>query len=267
MIWDRELDGAGPKLGVISEVSFWAWIVGVTIALILVENLVLIRLVTVFQIRFPGGLIAGLGLPNVLLARYLVGVVMRRRGLTRRDGKPATIITRTPLIPAGEPEATVVEVTLDLRLYFGVAIVCGLGAVFFGLMVLVSHGDWLAIGLTVFCVLAMIQAGVIVPWVNPRTTVDATGIWGYPRDLAIRRRFIPWSAIATVEVETIHNLNGKARLIRPILYDSAGRRIIRLDTIGLRLAEQEKLVHAIQVRLPRGTGGNLVKLHSEDGPG
>ncbi len=259
MIWDREFDGVGPKPRLASERLYRAldWIVFG--GLLLLELRAVYPLAIWLQSPAVLGFVGGLSMANWMLAQYLVGVWLSRQGLTRPPD-PRSRQTRTPLLPDGEPDAAIVEVAPPASLWLFCAAICGgITLILAGILTISRQSgtgdwftswEWLGVLATVGMGLLTVFYSVVVPHLNAHTTVDATGIWGYPRDLAIRRRFIPWSAIATCELETDHILKGKPISVRPILLDAAGHRLIRLDLGGVSLADRDRLIRAIQVRLP-----------------
>jgi hypothetical protein len=69
--------------------------------------------------------------------------------------------------------------------------------------------------------------------------------------MCFRRRFVPWSDVATCEIETYYDTFGSPAIIRPILKDSAGRELMSMDLLQTELQDQQRLVKYIQARLPK----------------
>lgn len=264
MIRDDELDGVGPaKSGparVVSGQDYLALRVVVSCGLVFVFGLACVGIARSFGVPFPAGLIGGSGYGATLASGPLVDAWLRRRGLAR-PAKAAATWTRAPLLPDAEGDAEVVEVGIaPATLWAG--ILAGLVLIlFFGGMLLLSRSvgrndriDWFFVAFMVLGALGMAWMMFVGCWLKPTIRVDAEGVWGYPRDLAIRRRFVPWSAIKSAEVETYIGLAGKRAAVRPILYDRHGDRLIRLDVTGIARADQERLVGAIRARLHRPAG-------------
>ena len=66
---------------------------------------------------------------------------------------------------------------------------------------------------------AFFGLGAINIWWDrkPQAWADRHGITGYPSGLHLYRRFVPWSDVATCEIETFSNTYGEPVLVRPIL--------------------------------------------------
>ena len=263
MTRDREIDGE-PKPRAVPEssdrVAYWATFGGLFVG----GFLVMIFICRWLRSPFPSWAAFVPGLVCQLATRPLLNRLLRWRGRTPPARQVATW-AREPLVPAGEPEAEVVEAGVD-RNSLLIGIGAGLfGACFFGGLLLASRsvippaqGDGLDRVMVAFMacfVLAALWLLIVGWWIRPTVRVDAAGVWGYPRDLAVRRRFIPWSAIAACDLETWHNPDGKPIGTRPILLGPAGERLIRLDMTGLARADRDRLIRAIAARLPRAVRG------------
>jgi hypothetical protein len=69
--------------------------------------------------------------------------------------------------------------------------------------------------------------------------------------MSFRRKFVPWSDMATCEIETHYDTFGSPAIIRPILKDSAGRELISLNLLSTEPQDQQRLVKYIQAKLPK----------------
>ena len=86
---------------------------------------------------------------------------------------------------------------------------------------------------------------------TPQVRADASGILGYPLGMSFRRKFVPWSDVATCEIETYYNTFGSLAIIRPILKDSSGRELLSLNLLYTQPQDQQRLVKYIQAKLPK----------------
>jgi hypothetical protein len=87
-------------------------------------------------------------------------------------------------------------------------------------------------------------------WGRPQARADASGITGYPVGFHVRRRFVPWSEVATCEIETHYNTFGEPVIVRPILRSHAGEILMTMD-LCTTIEEQGRLVKYIKAKLPR----------------
>jgi hypothetical protein len=88
-------------------------------------------------------------------------------------------------------------------------------------------------------------------WGKPQAWANASGITGYPVGFQYRRRFVPWSEVATCEIETFYDTFGKPVIIRPILKGSDGEPLIVLNLLYTKMEDQERLVKYIKAKLPK----------------
>ena len=91
-------------------------------------------------------------------------------------------------------------------------------------------------------------------WGKPQAWADATGITGYPLGLHLRRKFVPWSEVATCEIETYFDTFGNPILNRPILKGRDGEALITLNLQFTKVEDQARLMKYLKARLPKPTG-------------
>ncbi len=207
----------------------------------------------VFRHPFNGGMIGGLFLLNLVLARATADRIFRRMGMSR-SGKTLEVRGRTVALPEGEvADDEVVEVHCPRSFVRGFLVLCVvicLAMSFILVFIRPSLGDavivWLLIG-------TFGAFGLCVWWdgKTPQVRADASGILGYPFGMHSRRKFVPWSEVATCEIETYYNTFGSIAIIRPILKDSAGRELIGLNLLYTQPDDQQRLVKYIQAKLPK----------------
>lgn len=80
---------------------------------------------------------------------------------------------------------------------------------------------------------------------------DASGITGHGAGFDPRRKFVPWSKVATCEVETYHDSFGAPAFIRPIFKGSNGETLLVLDLSLTNIKDQQRLVNYIKAKLPK----------------
>ncbi len=91
----------------------------------------------------------------------------------------------------------------------------------------------------------------------------AVGFWfsGETREEIVNSdgiRGIPWSYFKICEIVTFRTRSGKPMLIQPIFKDSSGNVLLSLDLLDARIAEQERLVEYLEMRLPKSPIETLV---------
>jgi hypothetical protein len=78
-----------------------------------------------------------------------------------------------------------------------------------------------------------------------------SGVTGYPVGFHARRRSVPWSALATCEIETYFDTFGKPIIIRPVLKGCDGEALLTLNLLYTKMEDQERLVKYIKAKLPK----------------
>jgi hypothetical protein len=97
------------------------------------------------------------------------------------------------------------------------------------------------------------SGALFIRWGKARPSVraDARGIHGYPLGLHFRRRFVPWSVVATCEIRTVYDTYGTPTAILPILKDGQGRVLMVPNLVHTRFEDQERLARYIRAKLPK----------------
>ena len=88
-------------------------------------------------------------------------------------------------------------------------------------------------------------------WGKPQAWADGSGITGYPVGFHFRRRFVPWSDVATCEIETYYDTFGKPVIVKPILKGWNGEPLLALNLLYTKWEDQERLVKFIKAKLPK----------------
>jgi hypothetical protein len=78
-----------------------------------------------------------------------------------------------------------------------------------------------------------------------------SGVTGYPVGFHARRRSVPWSALATCEIETYFDTFGKPIIIRPVLTGCDDEALLTLNLLYTKMEDQERLVKDIKAKLPK----------------
>jgi hypothetical protein len=86
---------------------------------------------------------------------------------------------------------------------------------------------------------------------NPKAWADCGGITAFPGINAFRRRFVPWSKVASCEIETFFDRSGKPVVLRPVLKDAHGAVLSSPDLTYTRIDDQKRLVGYIKAKLPK----------------
>ncbi|WP_406694431.1 hypothetical protein V5E97_25485 [Singulisphaera sp. Ch08] len=201
--------------------------------------------------------VSGLGYANAILSTRVVDALLIRMGRSR-SGKTVEVRGRTIAhaegIAGGED---VLEVYGSRSLYHGLIAMC-LGICVMTLAVLflflphdrMSGSDW-GYSLGLIALFGAIAIGLWCEKRKGRVCADGEGILACPTGFCFRRRFVPWSEIATCEIETRYDTFGRPVIIRPVLKDQGGRALLTPDLQTVRFEDQERLVRYIRARLPK----------------
>jgi hypothetical protein len=76
---------------------------------------------------------------------------------------------------------------------------------------------------------------------------------GFPRS----HISLSWSQIKTCEIVTYYTRTGKPILTLPVFKDASGMELLSLDLIGVKMADQERLVKYLKTRLPKSPADSL----------
>src|SRR5262245_58878822 len=88
-------------------------------------------------------------------------------------------------------------------------------------------------------------------WGRPQAWADSSGVTGYPVGLHVRRRFVPWSDLATCEIEPCHDTFPKPMIVRPVLKGWHGEVLMTLNLLHTKPEDQGRLVKYIEAKLPK----------------
>lgn len=210
-----------------------------------------------FGIHVPPGWTGGLGILHLFLARLAADAILKAMGLSR-SGKTVEARGRTVALAEGEvDDDEVVEVRCPAPFLTQLGVMClAICLLLVGLFVVIPP-DLMRGGVGWFYVLIGFFALEAVFcfyqrwWGAPQARADASGIRGASVGFHLRTRFVPWSDVATCEIETYHNTFGKPIIIRPILKGWDGTVLLALDLRYTQLDDQERLVKYIRAKLPK----------------
>ena len=207
-------------------------------------------------LAMPGGGVAGLVVANLVLARVVVDGILKWFGLSR-SGKTVEVRARTVASPEGEVEdGETVEVRCPRSFIVGLGVMF-LAACLVILLILAAvphdrmEGVGWAYGLLVFFGIMAIHCFYELRWGKPQAWADSSGIWALPVGFHLRARFVPWSEVATCEIETYHDTFGKPVIARPILKRADGKPLLTPNLLYTRFEDQERLIKYIRAKLPK----------------
>jgi hypothetical protein len=249
-------DGTATEPTAISRAAFRC-LVFVTFFLLTVTEAVAAKAVGwAFGFRVEGGWIGGLAFLNLILARVAVDCILKRFGLSR-SGKTLEVRARTVAFAEGEvDDDEVVDVRCPPSFLTGLSVACLMCCLLIALiLVAVPHDRMEGVGWA-YALIAFfgLMAGYCLyagRWGEPQAWADASGVTGYPVGFNARRRSVPWSAVATCEIETYYDTFGKPVLVRPTLKGRDGEALLTLNLMYTKMEDQERLVKYIKARLPK----------------
>lgn len=210
-----------------------------------------------FGIHVPEGWIGGLGVLHLFLARLAADAILKTMGLSR-SGRTVEARGRTVALAEGDvDDDDVIEVRCPAPFLTQLGVMCLVCCLLLvGLFVVIPHDlmrgtvGWFYV-LIGFFALETVYCFYQRWWGAPQARADASGVRGAPVGFHLRTRFVPWSDVATCEIETYHNTFGKPIIIRPILKGWDGAALLALDLRYTKLEDQERLVKYIRARLPK----------------
>lgn len=82
-------------------------------------------------------------------------------------------------------------------------------------------------------------------------SVDPSGISAYAGGRRNKIRRVPWSEVATCEVETFRNTIGQTKMVRPVLKRENGETIMAVNLEYVSIEDQQRLVRYLKARLPK----------------
>jgi hypothetical protein len=248
---------------------FWLWTAVVFILLVLAVIVVSDMVArSLWHRRVPEGFGAAIGMVATVLAPWLVDRALRLFGASR-SGRTVERRGRVRLTPAEDDTAGVVELFYRRRdliahgiLAFLVLLLAGIGLVALGLH---DHDAvWRVAGFVLgpLFILGGIWAGVDCArelWRGqPYLRIDPDGVTGVPasQKTSLRRTFVPWSRIATCEVETVRDTWGRVTTSMAIFQDAEGRPLLTTPltwpwAASAYEAEHSQALKAIRARLPK----------------
>lgn len=187
------------------------------------------------------------------LAPHLTNLIFRQFGLSTY-GRASVVRKRTEVFAEGHrDESKSVEVYVSREWTILILVVSPLMALFCGAAgwkLTEPAMKYTAWGFAAFSIWATLYAISSFYW--PLARANADGVLGY--EWGIRgaiSKFVPWSDIASCEIETFTDFHSGASLSRPILRNRDGSTLLRLDLRYTRPKDQEALVRYIQERLPK----------------
>jgi hypothetical protein len=249
-------DGTATEPRAISKAAFRC-LVFVTMVLLAVTEAVAASAVGwALGFRIEGGWIGGLAFLNLVLSRVAVDGILKRFGLSR-SGKTLEVRGRTVAFPEGEvADDEVVQVRCPPSFLTGLSVACLMCCLLIALiLVAVPHGRMEGVGWA-YALIAFF--GLVAGYClyagrrgRPQAWADASGITGYPVGFHARRRSVPWSAVATCEIETYHDTFGKPVIVRPTFKGCDGEALLTLNLLSTTMEDQERLVKYINAKVPK----------------
>jgi hypothetical protein len=251
-------EGAAGEPKTVSKIVFESLVFVMVLALMVGETIVVIEIGRMLGYRIDGGMMGGLMVLNLILARVILDRIFKRFGLSR-SGKTLEVRGRTVAHACSEGEVNddeKVEVRCPRSMIKGLGLTC-LGFCLFIILILLFAPS--ARNETVGWAYAIIGffglgAGYCFyesRWGKPQAWADSSGIWGIPVGPYLKARFVPWSSVATCEIETYYDTFGKPVIARPVLKDGDGKSLISLNLLYTRFEDQERLIKYIKARLPK----------------
>lgn len=237
----------------VSKETFESVVIGLILTFTMAEMILGLTFELALHRPFNGGMFGFLFGLNIVLARIAADRIFRRLGMSR-SGKTLEIRARTVAFPEGEvADDDVVEVHCPRSLVRGLLVLCAVIclAMTFILVFMRPPPKGAIIG---WLLLGTFGAFGLNAWWDgktPQVRADAGGILGYPWGMSFRRKFVPWSDVATCEIETHYDTFGSLVITRPILKDSAGRELISLSLLNTEPQDQQRLVKYIRAKLPK----------------
>ncbi len=240
----------------VSKVAFGCLASTLFFVITLAEIAVALAVSKGLGVRHEAGWIGGLGFLNLILSRVAADGILKLMGLSR-SGKTVEARGRTVALAEGEVgDDEVVEVRCPSSFITGLGVACLLFCLLIVSILLLTPPDqvkgigW-AYALVGFFGLGAGYCLYEGRWGKPQASADASGITGYPVGFHFQRRCVPWSDVATCEIETHHDTFGKPVIIRPILKGWDGEPVIVLNLLYTKLEDQERLVKYIKAKLPK----------------
>jgi len=230
--------------------------------LMLVELVLLLLFSRVLRMNLPSaaswggaaGWVCTVVFPNILFSRVATDRLLKVLGLSR-SGITREIQGRSVALPEGQVEDDEAVAVYASRSTCQVMMVLSLvNLLIFSLSVkFLGRGELVPIGYYwAYFLIALSAFGVVFFWVLPcipLAQADAEGIPG--EGFSAFAKFIPWSEVATCEIETVFNTFGNPVFVQPTLKDKHGEKLLRFDLWFARIEERDRLVNYIKAKLPK----------------
>jgi hypothetical protein len=247
-------EAALSKARTISRGGFLASVVALGIVFFIAELLAVAALAWALGTSWLiGGWVGGLACPNALLAHRAVDRILIRLGRSR-SGKVVEVRARATAGPEVAISSEAVAVPHSRPLIGMMVAAClslALAALLF-LGLAPRPRPWEAGFAHAVAVIAAV--GALYYWWDgsmPQAEANSDGITGYPNGYHVRRRFVPWSDVATCEIATEYDTFGRPIRIRPTLMGDDDTILMTLHFQHASREEQEHLVEFIKSRLPK----------------
>ena len=245
-----------PHPTTISKAAFGCLSWAMFFVIVIAEFAVAIPVSLALGVRFEGAWLGGLAFPNLILSRLAADAILKLMGRSR-SGKTVEARGRTVALAEGDVgEHGVVEVRCPGSFITGLGVACLIFSLLIAVIVIMTPLDRVK-GLGSACALiGFFGLGAAYclyegRWGKPQAWADSSGIAGYPVGFYFRRRFVPWSDVATCEIETYYDTFGKPVILMPILKGWNGEPQMTLNLMYTKLEGQERLVQCIKAKLPK----------------
>ena len=225
-------------------------------AIMIVEVLITLGISRAFGIHLGSSVVAGMGLPNVIIAGVLADQIFKRMGLSRsgttvEGRKPTTV---TPEGEVGDDE--VVEIFYRRSFYLGLGVACLLICMLCSSVPLLNRGvmnsnSWMAGSLGLFFGFGAIYAFYLLLRGIPQVRADSSGILADSKRWPTTKKFVPWSSVATCEIITHYDTFGDRMSTVPILKGTDGQELLIPELSFTRPEDQDRLIAYIRAKLPK----------------
>ena len=234
------------------------FVAGVMATILTIAELCIWKIITVkLQLSTPvfSRHVPELGMASWLISWFATDRFFKTRGLSR-SGISVETWDRLPANPADfASDDGGVEYHLsrsEVRFHFLFYLLVFLAAVPFVCVAGVAVDLPFIILGSVGCVLSgrlgIQQASA---WDGCQVRLDRYGVFGYPARLALDRKLLPWSEVASCDIITRYDPFGRLYLIVPVFKDALGRKLMSLHMEQVPVEHQQRLVKSIKAKLPK----------------
>ncbi len=91
----------------------------------------------------------------------------------------------------------------------------------------------------------------VLAWDGCQVRIDHEGVYGYPARLALFRKLVPWTEIASCDIVTRRDASGRIYLIMPVFRNDLGKKLMSLSLRLVPMDYQERVVRYIKTKLPK----------------